>query len=274
MSITSSLQRLHISGKLFSVNMKKPSCLMAMCGFLWLTGAAQNACAATQLFGTDFESATLASKFGLNVPTTNTIQSSVVHAGTKALFYNPSSGSNSGGLAASIPVGTTVYAKWWWWVPSTIVSGAGRHGWRFGLRQADNFLAHAQVDTVMGSGGGFGVDIFQSDDGIDSGTRFHNLFTLPTNQWFQFEVLCTLNTRGTSNGVMTFWINGVQRFTASNVLFRGPSSAMNGYDTFLLTTNFDGAGSESYWYMDDVQVWDGLQQTGGSPPPPPILRVQ
>src|SRR5258706_1464712 len=134
-----SLWPTNISGKLFTVNMKKSSCLMAICGFLWLTGAPPNAGAATQLWGTDFESGTLLSKFDLSVPTINVIQSLVVHAGTKALFYNPSTGSSSGGLAASIPVSTTVYAKFWWWVPSTIQGGAGHHGFRITKRVGDQY---------------------------------------------------------------------------------------------------------------------------------------
>ncbi len=274
MTITSLFRRLHVNGKLFSVNMKKPSCLMAICGFLWLTGAAQNVSAATQLIGYDFESGSLLSTFGLGVPVTNVIQSSVVHGGTKALFYNPSAGSSSGGLGASIPVSTTVYAKWWWWVPSTLASGAGHHGFRITKRVGDQFTPHWELDTLPGDGGSFGIDILFHDDGIDSGTMYHNLFTLPTNQWFQFEILTTLNTPGSANGVLTLWINGVQRFSASNVTYRRSGSSMNGFDTFLLTTNFDGAGAGSYWYMDDLQVWNGLPGSPPGPPPPPVLRVQ
>lgn len=274
MSITPSFWRLHGSGKLSIAKMKKLSCMVAIGGFLWLTGVGQNAGAATQLLAYDFESGTLSSVFTLNVPTaSNTISSAQVHAGTRALFYNPSAGSTSGSLAAPITPSTTVYAKWWWWVPSTIVGGSGRHGFRVTRRVGDQFTPHWEVDSVIGTGGGFGIDVLFHDDGVDSGTIYHNLFNLPTNQWFLFELLYTLNTPGTANGVMTFWVNGTQRFTASKVLYRASGSSMSGFDTFLLTTNFDGAGAGSYWYMDDVQVWDSVP-TGGGPPPPTNLRVQ
>ncbi len=258
-------------GRVSMAKRGKSSCLVAMIWFLWLTGAAQNASAATQLFGYDFESGTLASKFTLSVPTgSNVIQSLVVHSGTKALLYQPSVGSTSGGLAASITPLTTVYATWWWWVPSTIIGGSGRHGFRITKRIGDQFTPHWELDTVMGSGGGFGIDILFHDDSVDSGTTYHNLFNLPTNQWFKFAILSTLNTPGSSNGVLKLWINDVQRFTATNVLYRSAGSAMDGFDTFLLTTNFDLAGAESYWYMDDVEVWDGFPGL----PPPPNLRFQ
>jgi len=241
-----------------------------MIWFLWLTGAAQNASAATQLLGIDFESGTLASICNLDLPgTILTIQSSVDHGGTKALKYAPGTGTTTG-CTIGITPSTTVYAKWWWWVASTIVGGPGRHGFRITKRIGDQFTSHWQLDTVMESGGGFSIDILFQDDGVDSGTTYHGLFTLPTNQWFQFEILTTLNTPGLANGVLTLWINGVQRFTASNVTYRSSGSSMNGYDTFALVSNFDGAGTESYWYMDDVQVWDGFPGL----PPPPNLRFQ
>jgi len=242
-----------------------------MIWFLWLTGSAQNASAATQLFGYDFESGTLASKFTLSVPTgSNVIQSLVVHSGTKALLYQPVFGDTSGNLAAAITPSTTVYATWWWWVPSTIVGASGRHGFRITKRAGNSTVGNYQVDTIMDSGGGFSLDILFSGDGVDSGSTYHRLFNLPTNQWFKFEIRCTLNTPGIANGVLTLWINNVQRFTATNVLYRSAATGMNGFDTFLLTTNFDGAGAESYWYMDDVEVWDGFPGL----PPPPNLRFQ
>jgi len=100
--------------------MKELSFLVAIGGFLWLTGVGQNASAATQLFAYDFESGTLASKFGLSVPTSSEISTNKAHRGTKSLYYHPFLGDSTGGLAVTITSSPTVYARWWWWIPSTL----------------------------------------------------------------------------------------------------------------------------------------------------------
>jgi len=78
---------------------------------------------------------------------------------------------------------------------------------------------------------------------------------------FQFELLYTMNTPGTANGVVKYWVDGIQQFSATNVTIRTAGSTITGFDTFLLVTNWDFATLGDYWYVDDVEVWD-------SPPRP------
>jgi hypothetical protein len=42
-------------------------------------------------------------------------------------------------------------------------------------------------------------------------------------------------------------------------LLRGANSSNNGWDAWASSTNYDPhVGHNSDWYMDDMEIWDGL----------------
>jgi len=47
---------------------------------------------------------------------------------------------------------------------------------------------------------------------VDSGTTYHDKVSLPCDRWFQFELLYTMNTPGTANGVVKYWVDGISSF--------------------------------------------------------------
>jgi hypothetical protein len=225
---------------------------------------------ATQIFSSGFENGIISDIFDLapqpSTPSNMAVEISTAkaHSGTKSMFYHPNYGDPTNPPALSLPNLNTVYAKWWWWVPSTLEGGvAGHHAFRITKQVGNNFQGGGQLDTGMGAGGTnftFSVLTDLNSRGLD----LYNLFNVPQNQWFQFEILTTLNTVGQSNGILKVWINGNVVYNNTNLVYRTDPSWR--YNTFLAVTNIDGSSAASYWYMDDMEIWDG-EPSGDTTPP-------
>jgi len=250
--------------------MKRFYSVVALCGFFSLTGLGQNASAATKIFGYDFETGTLENNFNLYPGGGQvSISTAKAHSGTHSMFYNPTGGGDSTNPPAlNLPNMQSVYATWWWWIPSTLgYSGAGWHTFRFSKRSGNDFNGGGQLDTGFGSSSGQSFDIDVLTPGADSLGKYHSLFNSPTNQWFKFEILSILNTGGLNNGTLKIWINGAIVANFTNVFYR-PNGSSFVYDTFRAVTNLYGATSASYWYIDDLEIWDGIPGGGVDLPPP------
>ncbi|MGB4833572.1 MAG: hypothetical protein WBP40_00915 [Candidatus Moraniibacteriota bacterium] len=242
--------------------------------------------AATNYFDWDVETGTLDGTFDIyDDPSAVAITTAKAHSGSKSVFYNP----NAPGADATnspviyLPDLNTVYLSFWWWIPSSLEGGeGGQHFFRFGSTADANYLTNGQIDPAIASPGaqGFGFDLFDGGAG-DSGTTYHSVCgDLPTNQWFKFALLATINSPGgTANGTLKCWVNDVERFSSTSVLFAtsGAPLLTTKWNRFILVTNWENTTLEanSQWWMDDVEVWDGVPTGDTSAPMAPTgLGVQ
>jgi hypothetical protein len=239
---------------------------------------------ATQLFGWDCESGTLGNYFNNNVHQASYLVTDKSHSSTKSIYYDISL-PTGGDLAVLAPhtFGAApnfvswgskepeIYLRWWMWVPNTIEGAAGgRHGWRLKVNGASQA---ALIDTetgtnVPGTGIGWGVVLFDyTGDAppVDSAFTYKpDLWYYPFDQWFKFAFHCKVNTMGSSDGLMQVWINDVSKASFSNVRFRTVNSEITGWDWLALNTNFSGGNpAVTYWWIDDIEVWNGIPPEGG-----------
>jgi hypothetical protein len=230
------------------------------------------ACAQTRLFFADFESGTLASLFTLNVSAANSISTTQSHSPTHSVLYNPSGRDTSGALATYVSATDRFYFSFWWFLSPNFTNqtAGGQHGFRFGVPTGpgDEFGV-LQLDTVIQAGAtgpAFSIDILGTsgaEAGLDSLSRYHNLFDIPRGRWFRFEMLVVMNNPGgVNNGTLTVWLDGVRVFNSTTVLYRESTSSL--WQTLVLNSNYDTATAGDYWYQDDVQVWTGCPTTGAS----------
>jgi hypothetical protein len=235
--------------------------------------------AATQYFDWDAESGTFADTFDVyNDPSAVSISTTRAHSGTKSVYYNPyePGADQTNPPVVYVPNINTMYVTWWWWIPSALEGGeGGQHFFRFGSSAIGNSWEDGQLDPAIAAPGatGFGVDLFDGVGG-DSLTLYHSIVpSLPTNQWFKFALVATINSpAGTANGALRIWINDAEVYSNSSVLFATTGATAfttTKWNRFFLVTNFDNATlSTGYWYMDDIQVWDGVPTEGGDTIPP------
>lgn len=210
----------------------------------------------------DVESSSVAAKFTLDPGVNTTITTTQAFSPTHSLVFNPGGDPPAADLGSAAS-NSTLYYKFRWWLSSTTTTGgspAGHHGFRFTQRVADQFTPHHEVDTFPGDGGTWGLDILDHDGGYDSGTTYHNIFTLPLNQWFLFEALFVISSPNTANGRLAFKVNGVVVYNNTAVQYVG-SAGWVGFDTFLPNSNWDSG--TALWYLDDLYVSNINQFDGG-----------
>jgi hypothetical protein len=235
----------------------------------------------------DFESGTISSKFNayggggkIAIVTPDGSASGeppAANSPTKAFYFcaagNGGPGGNTDGSDGTddaimfFTSSNTVYGRFYWWISPTLTSSfVGCHGFRVTRRIADQYTNHWEMDTPMrGASGGntsFCIDVLFHDDSINN--EYHDLFNIPLGQWNKFEFLYILSAKGVSDGVVKFWLDGTLKYSNTAVPMRSAGSSMNGFDTFLLNTNWDDGGTNNYWYMDDVYLSDTDESGGGS----------
>ena len=218
---------------------------------------------ATQLFSWDVESGTLADYFPMDQPAANSISTAQAFSGTKSIKFEAGA-SGVTGLTVDLGSGhNEIYLKWQWYLSSTTSERAGgRHGWRLSQRNGSQWLER-QVDTSSHPISGWSFNILDTPGGYDSATTYDDIFVLPLDQWFKWEIYLKLSSPGTSDGIVRAWVNDVLEFEDTTVQFVG-SAGWTQFDTFLLNTNWDSG--TALWYKDDIEVWDGMPPGGGSPP--------
>ena len=220
--------------------------------------------AATPIFSDGFESGILLQSQGGQwqfAAPANSIVTSPVHAGTRALKFDPTLDTDSG-IYRIIPSTTQLYAEWYWLFPTGTDFGpaaaAGHHTFRISHAILDNLLAR-QLDSGIHSNGNVTYEIFWPV--ANSVSHIRVIDSYPQGSWFRFEILFKLNTVGQANGSLQVWINNVIAFESLNTQYRFDSTEIN---TFLLTTNWDAPHGSPVWYFDDVNVWNGCPDTGAS----------
>ncbi len=94
-------------------------------------------------------------------------------------------------------------------------------------------------------------------------------------RWHKVQVYARLNTQGTANGILEFWLDGVKIFDVTDYLWRDLST-----DNFAIVnplTMFGGGSpppASFGWQIDNVRVWDGRVGNSVAPSPPNQLRIQ
>jgi hypothetical protein len=204
-----------------------------------------------------------------------------VHSGTKSLYYEygatgvgPNAGSRDGTdatnpAAADLGSLAEIYLRFWWWIPTgfgTGGAGGGRHTFRITHRGPGNYNDNGQIDTGVGaSAQSFDIDLFDGNTPIlYEDTTHHGLGDLPLAQWFKFELHANVGTKGNADGFLKVWVNGTNWVNDTNLKFMAnPSVLYPGYDTFLAATNYE-SGTSTYWWMDDIEIYDGDPGAGPS----------
>ncbi len=249
------------------------------------TGAAWSQ---TQILSDNFEGATpLDTNWdhllgNCNAVTVTTAQS---HSPGHSLLYTPNGGDTTGDCNHTVPSLHKFYLSMWFWVSPTInpCYAPGHHTFRFFTSVPTGGNTYRQFDTNINSGTGSscatGPVVLNLDPlfgGYEPGSgtdAYLHAAELQRGAWTRVEVLFDEGTPGGANGSLMVWYTdsagvhawpthgGVPDTGQSYVGSSGPDSPMT---TFKVVTNFDLAAPGDYWYVDDVQVWDGCPSTGAS----------
>lgn len=226
-----------------------------------------------------FESGNIATCFPRNQSPATTISTIQSLSPTHALKFTPGVDS-TGNTNVLIGDRTTVYFRFSWWIPSTINTAAptsGRHAWRLTRSGPANDFQGGQVDSYLtgpSSSPTLNVDLFD-DTGFEADGPYHNLFQLPTNQWFQLEGVFVMNGGSSSNGTMKFCRNGSLVYSNTAVKYKNSGASLEaGWNIWNQVTNYDTSGAESIWYMDNVYV-SNVDESGGcgGDTKPPIISL-
>ena len=221
---------------------------------------------AAVLISETFESGVLLQSQGgqwLDAPAANIVTTEQVHAGTRALKYDPSF-STTTGLYRTVTATQILYIDMYWFFPTNFQYGPngapGRHTLRASNFVGDNVFANYLDTGIKGTGGMWGVEWNWSGPDTHS---YLDLFTFPQNQWSRLELLLTLNDVGQFNGSTKIWLNGVSVLDATGDQYRTNNTL---FTLFAATSNFDGpfTGDPHYWYLDDITVWNDCPATGAS----------
>lgn len=172
-----------------------------------------------------------------------------------------------------------VYFKYYWYFPTgfDFTFAAGKHFWRISSGDLGMYGRNGQIDTQTTGGGNGGMDVIYiwSQQNVNG---FLGAATLPAGRWFEFEFYARLNDPGVANGEAKVWVDRVPMLNQTNVNLGATNAS---YNILQLTTNYDNCTGVCYWYMDDVEVWNGCPSgsscNAGSSPvnlaPPSNLRV-
>lgn len=237
-----------------------------------------------RLFKWSVEADSPSNYFNLAVQGITTVSTDFAVSGTKSLKYAPTTtGSTNGDTVIRQPhsfTGTTsgddvawsgnkteLYFKWRQRVPSTQDGGgAGGHGWR--LHPAGDNTKGLDSQTFSSvSGGQWGWQVAVADTGVDYVLNdFSDVYHWNVDAFTLFEMYIKLGTAGAGNDEIQFWINGVTTFHSTTETLRGGSTGLpTGYGEFAIFTNFDSGaphtGGTSTWYVDDIEIWDGIPNT-------------
>jgi hypothetical protein len=105
---------------------------------------------------------------------------------------------------------------------------------------------------------------------------------LLNDRWYLFEQHVKMNTPGVADGVIEAWIDGVQRYSKTNVIFRNVGHNNIGVRQFWLDIYEGGTGlamkEDMAVYFDQMVIATGGRPgawilSSGTPPPPPPVAV-
>lgn len=234
---------------------------------------------ATQLFGWDCESGAMTDYFNENVHAASVLSTTRSHSGTTSIQFDPSRNTN-GDCVVQAPYSfgsganfvawsghkTQIFLRWWMYVETTISAGAaGTHGWRIKDLAGTPDGAHPSImiDSSSGSitglpGINWGFSILDYADTPVVDSAHDNKWVYPLGVWFKFEFHIVKGSQGGSDGSATAWINGAQVYNETGLSIQGVNNATTGWDSLALNTNYDAGGSNSVWYIDDIEIWDGV----------------
>jgi hypothetical protein len=102
---------------------------------------------------------------------------------------------------------------------------------------------------------------------------------LTRGQWHHWEFYGKLNTNGNDDGIIRVWINGTLVIDKTNWTWVAPGcdpqSSKYKWDTVYLPSNLaDRCQTTCLYYVDEVQIWDGMPDAGSVLSPPTNLRVE
>ncbi len=248
--------------------------------FLVATLIAFPAAAATQIFTENWEGSTPLSTHW-DSPTNCkavSISSSQSVSPTRSALYTPFGSDTSGNCNHALSM-TSFYLSYRIYISPSFngVERSGQHLWRFyttdGTHQFDTGIYGDDSATIR-----FGIDVLlggyspTSGESPSTGPHKHAL-NLQKGAWNRIEVLFTMGTAGGNDGGLMIWYTngsgtvtpwpGNGGATETGKSWIGSGQGTRTFNKFSVVTNYDTATSNEFWYVDDVEIWDGCPSAPG-----------
>jgi len=219
----------------------------------------------TLIFSSGFESGYA----GFNDVADNEITTAVALTGSQSTrIPNQSTGSKFGVLTKFISevdeIGLRGYAYFSSAVSLPNLPAGGLHMWRafrgsdpngdFDGPIIDAGLARARIDFVALTAGG-------ADAIYEPSPTYNPAAAAFTDRWVLWEVYIKLNTPGTSDGIVKWWIDNedTPRVDISNGNFRSVAGAAFKINRVNFQSNVGGVAADwpvaEWWAVDDVEIW-------------------